>query len=45
MYTKIQANPNRFDHPNLDLITASSDFQLWTDFNTLSNTLSNMNQS
>jgi hypothetical protein len=45
MHAKIQVNPNRFDHPNSDLIIASSDFQLWTDFNTLSNTLSYINQT
>jgi len=33
MQTKFQANTNRFDYSNMSMITASSDFQYWTDFN------------
>jgi hypothetical protein len=36
-----QANPNSFDHSNLAFITAHSDFQYRTDFNTMSYTFSN----
>ena len=41
MHTKFQAIPNRYDHSNSDLISASSDFQYWTDFKQLSYTSSN----
>ena len=45
MYTNFYANPISFDHSNMAKITASSDFQYRTDFNHLSYTSSNVNQT
>jgi hypothetical protein len=45
MYTKFQANPNRFDHSNMAKITAHLDLQYRADFNTLSYASPNVNQT
>ena len=45
MYTNFYANPIYFDHSNMAKIIAHSDFQYRTDFNHLSYTSSNVNQT
>ena len=45
MYTNFYANTISFDHSNMAKITAHSDFQYKTDFNHLSYTSSNVNQT